>query len=70
MKKSIKNILWTALAGVAAVSCFNLDETPYDRVDQSVYYQNEGSVKGAVAAAYNEPTRAIQYFYFLNEVPL
>ena len=69
MKKSIKNILWTALAGVAAVSCFNLDETPYDRVDQSVYYQNEGSVKGAVAAAYNEPTRAIQYFYFLNEFP-
>lgn len=67
MKKYINHILGIALVAVAAVSCFKLDETPYDRVDKTNFYKDENSVKGAVAAAYAEPTKAIQYFYFLNE---
>ena len=67
MKKYINHILGIALVAVAAVSCFKLDETPYDRVDKTNFYKDESSVKGAVASAYAEPTKAIQYFYFLNE---
>ncbi len=67
MKKTIYHILGVALVAVAAASCFKLDETPYDRVDKTNYYKDENSVKGAVAAAYAEPTKAIQYFYQLNE---
>ena len=43
----------------------------YDRIDASVYYQNEASVKGAVAAIYNQTssTLAGENFFHLSEYP-
>ncbi len=38
------------MAGLNA--CTDLDEKVYDRIDAGAYYQNEASVKGAVAAIY------------------
>ena len=40
------------MAGMTA--CTDLEEKVYDRIDASVYYQNEASVKGAVAAIYSQ----------------
>ena len=34
--------------GLGMTACTDLDEKVYDRVDASVYYQNETSIKGAV----------------------
>ena len=45
------------MAGLTA--CTDLDEKVYDRIDASVYYQNEASVKGAVAAIYNQTSQNI-----------
>ena len=52
-------------------SCTDLDEKVYDRIDASVYYQNEASVKGAVAAIYNQTssTLAGENFFHLSEYP-
>ena len=33
-------------------SCTNLDEEVFDRVDAGIYYQDETSVQGAVAAIF------------------
>ena len=57
------------LAGLTA--CTDLDEKVYDRIDASVYYQNEASVKGAVAAIYNQTssTLAGENFFHLSEYP-
>lgn len=35
-------------------SCTNLDEEVFDRVDAGIYYQDETSVQGAVAAIYSK----------------
>ena len=40
-------------------SCTDLDEVSYDRIDASVYYQDENSVKGAVASIYASGTAGI-----------
>ena len=52
-------------------ACTDLDEKVYDRIDASVYYQNEASVKGAVAAIYNQTssTLAGENFFHLSEYP-
>ena len=57
------------MAGLTA--CTDLDEKVYDRIDASVYYQNEASVKGAVAAIYNQTssTLAGENFFHLSEYP-
>jgi len=57
------------LAGLTA--CTDLDEKVYDRIDARVYYQNEASVKGAVAAIYNQTssTLAGENFFHLSEYP-
>lgn len=72
MKKTIYNLL-TAVAVVtatgAATSCTDLDEKVFDRIDASVYYQDESSVQGAVAAIYSTATRSfLEYFWYLNEL--
>ena len=43
------NWLLTALLCLTLSSCFDLTEEVFDRVDSSIYYQNENSVKGAVS---------------------
>ncbi len=62
------NWLLTALLCLTLSSCFNLDEEVFDRVDSSIYYQNENSVKGAVASIYkNGALSYIEYFWYLQE---
>lgn len=43
--------------GLGMTACTDLDEKVYDRVDASVYYQNETSIKGAVALSTDRPHR-------------
>lgn len=68
MKKIFYSIA-LALGLVAMTGC-DLTERNYSNIDASVYYQNENSVKGAVAAIYNEAaTGFCEYFYYLQEFP-
>ena len=57
------------MAGLTA--CTDLDEKVYDRIDASVYYQNESSVKGAVAAIYGQTSQTLagENFFHLSEYP-
>lgn len=67
--KHIKYIwLLVAILSFSLSSCFNLDEEVFDRVDSSIYYQNENSVKAAVASIYsNGALSYIEYFWYLQE---
>ena len=48
---TIKHKIFGAVCLMAGLTaCTDLDEKVYDRIDAGVYYQNEASVKGAVAA--------------------
>ncbi|MCH5228401.1 MAG: RagB/SusD family nutrient uptake outer membrane protein [Muribaculaceae bacterium] len=72
--RHIKNLLIsgmsTILLGAATVSCTDLDEVTFDRIDSSTYYQDENSVKSAVASIYSNVTGGIfEYFEFLQEMP-
>uniref|UniRef100_S0DDZ5 Putative RagB-SusD domain-containing protein n=1 Tax=termite gut metagenome TaxID=433724 RepID=S0DDZ5_9ZZZZ len=68
MKKIIYNIALVIAAACVTTSCFNLDEEVYDRVDAGIYYQDESSVKGAVASIYGAGALAyIEYFWYLQE---
>ena len=45
-----------------------LIEKTIDRIDASAYYQDENSVKGAVAAIYSSAENSfLEYFWYLNE---
>ncbi len=49
-------------------SCTDLDEQVYDRIDASVYYQDETSVKGAVSSIYYTAAMSyLEYFWYLQE---
>ena len=64
MKKITYIILFFAFA---LVGC-DMNEQVFDRIDATVYYQNEASVKGAVAAIYgNAAMSYLEYFWYLNE---
>ncbi len=64
----IRYAIGAAAALTCMTSCFNLDEKVFDRVDASVFYEDESSVKGAVAAIYEAASRGYaEYFYYLNE---
>lgn len=66
----ICGFLGASLVMAATVSCTDLDEVTFDRIDASAYYQNESSVKGAVASIYSNVTSGIfEYFEFLQELP-
>ena len=57
----------TAMAFTAA-SCTNLDEVTFQQIDASNFYQNESSVKGAVASIYSSAKSGfLEYFWYLNE---
>ena len=57
--------------GLGMAACTDLDEKVYDRVDASVYYQNETSIKGAVAAIYGQTSQTLagENFFHLSEYP-
>lgn len=54
----------------ASWSCTDLDEKTFDRIDATTYYQDETSVKGAVASIYASAASGfLEYFWYLNEFP-
>lgn len=60
--------LMAVIMSAAMVSCTDLDEKVYDRVDADIYYQDEASVQGAVAAIYaNAAYSYLEYFWYLQE---
>lgn len=49
-------------------SCTDLEEKVFDRVDASVYYQDETSVQGAVSSIYYTAAMSyLEYFWYLQE---
>lgn len=68
--KYIGAALFAAALSLGAPSCTDLDEKTFDRIDASVYYQDENSVKGAVASIYASAASGfLEYFWYLNEFP-
>lgn len=66
----ITGLLSATAIAVGAWSCTDLDEVTFDRIDASTYYQDENSVKGAVASIYASATSGfLEYFWYLNEFP-
>ncbi len=67
--KSKKNyLIILALFGLSMTACLDLDEEVFDRVDSSIYYQDESSVKSAVASIYGTGALSyIEYFWYLQE---
>lgn len=66
--KYIGAAIAAALMAGGLSSCTDLDEVTYDRIDASVYYQDENSVKGAVASIYASGASGfLEYFWYLNE---
>ena len=59
--------LLAIILGCSLSGCFDLTEEVFDRVDSGVYYQDENSVKSAVATIYSTgATRMIanRHLYF------
>ena len=55
--------LLAIILGCSLSSCFDLTEEVFDRVDSGVYYQDENSVKSAVATIYSTgATSYAEYF--------
>ncbi|MDE6436124.1 MAG: RagB/SusD family nutrient uptake outer membrane protein [Muribaculaceae bacterium] len=68
--KYIGGLLAAAAIAVSAPACTDLDEVTYTQIDASVYYENENSVKGAVASIYSSAQSGfLEYFWYLNEFP-
>lgn len=68
MKHLKYNWLLLAFLSLSLSSCFDLDEEVFDRVDSTIYYQDESSVKGAVASIYHTGAMSyIEYFWYLQE---
>ena len=69
--KTIKYSIIAMALGMGLSACTDLDEKVYDRIDASVYYQNEASVKGAVAAIYGQTSQTLagENFFHLSEYP-
>ena len=75
--KTIKNIKKLSIAAASgailafsATSCTNLDEVTFQQIGGANFYQNENSVKGAVASIYSSAMSGfLEYFWYLNEFP-
>lgn len=64
MKKIRYYWLMAIAVGCLLFSCTNLEEKVFDRVDASIYYQDENSIKGAVASIYSSAcTSFLEYFW-------
>ena len=63
MKHILLKTAFAFAVSLSSVSCFDLEEEVFDRVDASIYYSDENSVKGAVAAIWiktkNAKTRSL-----------
>jgi hypothetical protein len=69
MKTNIRIGLVACAFTIAFTSCTDLDEKVFDRIDAGTFYQNEQSVKGAVASIYNQAGNCFaERFYFLQEL--
>ena len=68
MKHILLKTAFAFAVSLSSVSCFDLEEEVFDRVDASIYYSDENSVKGAVAAIYEKAVKSyIEYFWYLQE---
>ena len=69
--KTINYSIIAIALGLGLSACTDLDEQVYDRIDAGVYYQNESSVKGAVAAIYGQTSQTLagENFFHLSEYP-
>lgn len=68
MKPITYHWLLLGIIGLLMTSCFDLDEQVFDRVDAGIYYQDEASVKSAVASIYGTGALSyIEYFWYLQE---
>ena len=66
--KKILNTLLIAAAAVSLTACFDLTEKAFNRIEKDIFYQNEGSVKGAIASVYYSAEGSFnEYLYYLNE---
>jgi hypothetical protein len=70
MKKVILNIVLLLATAFTVTSCFDLTEQTFSEIDSSLYYTDETSVKGAVAAVYSSAAISFaEWFYYLQEFP-
>lgn len=68
MKNTVSRWLMGVFLSVSLLSCTDLDEKVYDRIDADIYYQDETSVQGAVAAIYSKAAYSyLEYFWYLQE---
>ena len=69
--KAIKYSIIAMALGLGMTACTNLDEKVYDRVNAGAFYQNETSIKGAVAAIYGQTAQTLagENFFHLSEYP-
>ncbi len=66
--KNIFNTLALAAVALSLTACFDLTEKAFNRIEKDNFYQNEGSVKGAVASVYYTAEGSFgEYFFYLNE---
>ena len=66
--RKIFNLTVIAAVALGLSSCFNLQEKAFNRIEKDNFYQNEGSVKGAIASVYYTAEGSFgEYFFYLNE---
>ena len=73
-KINIKNICLSGASammfGLAGISCTDLTEKTFDRIDADAYYKDAQAVEGVVSNIYSTATRGFfEYFWYLNEFP-
>lgn len=69
MKKIVENFIMMLAAALTVSSCFNLDEETFDRISADSFYNDESSVKGAVASIYyNAANGFVEYDWYLQEL--
>ena len=67
--KNIKllSIIFLFLA-TTLTSCFDLEEEPFNQLDPSSFYNDEGSVKAAISAIYaQEMTDLAEFYWYMQE---
>ena len=66
--RKIFNLTVIAAVALSLSSCFDLQEKAFNRIEKDNFYQNEGSVKGAIASVYYTAEGSFgKYFFYLNE---
>ncbi len=66
--KKIVNVLVFAATALVLSSCLDLTEKAFNRIEKDLFYENESSVKGAIASVYYTAEGSFnEYFYYLNE---